>query len=285
MHLRESRLRDAPKFLGSWQMIRVMKADSWVEYRGQPPNRRQGSLTHQATIRDLDGQLRRCYLKMDPPNVGDVVLAEWIGHLLLSALDIPRSAFAGIVLVPIDKLAHSLTIPEQMKEATLWPAFCCELVDNFKPVVLWRWRERLLLSRMYQEDEVIRIAAFDEWVDNPDRHDKNIILSRDGKFVAIDHDHLLQSILSKLAVVPQTIMLQARKCLTPKDFDKFSVSVASASNQHSSCFTTARSDIEEAVKSIHIGNIPSDTLFKDIDAFLTERSQDGWLAQKLQVIA
>lgn len=59
-------------------------------------------------------------------------------------------------------------------------AFCASTVDGKHISSRWQWLAHLRKAQAFRHEDVSRIAAFDLWVENQDRHTGNFLRTRDG---------------------------------------------------------------------------------------------------------
>lgn len=271
-------------------MISILPSAAWREYRGQPSKHGANKTTHLATIEGPDGKLHRCYVKMVPGR-WPTVLTESIAWLIADALDLPRPGFAAIVAVPVDRLRQCMALDQHWLGYNEWPGFCAEAVDGKAPVQTWRWLDWLTAKGVFKKEEVRRISAFDEWVENRDRHRGNLIRRSDGTCVAIDNEFALWSPVwtaimgPGFNVVPQSLLTQAQASMKPAAMSRFKVEVARAGDRHAAAYVMTEQAVIDTIKALVADPAASAQLVGFVTSFLRARSDPTWLRGQLGVIA
>jgi hypothetical protein len=264
--------------------LHILPTTAWREFRGRP-KQGQNMTTHLAVVQAPNGRLHRCYVKMAPPN-WPTPLTEAIGWLLSDALDLPRPGFAALLLVPIPKLRQSMPLDQHWHNKTEALAYCCEAVDGPGITSSWRWIAAFRARKLFKSVEARRICAFDEWVENRDRHSGNMIRRKqDGTHVPIDNEFILYSLLWSqiLGVTPHSLLSEGANHLTVADHKRFQVEAANAAKAHAAALQAATpiisSTVAKVVPAPHAAQFQTAVL-----SFLSTRGQPDWLANQLGVI-
>lgn len=268
-------------------MIPILPSHAWVEFRGLPKTKGLNQTTHLASIKAPDGRLHRCYVKMVPPD-WPTPLTEAIAWLLAEALDLPRPMFAAIVTVPIPKLRQHMPLDQHWLKHNEYLAFCAEVVDGKSPVQGWRWTAWYRLKKFYQRQEVRRISAFDQWLENQDRHAGNLLKRANGECVPIDNEHVLYSLLWAsvgIAFGHNSLLNEATKYMSPEGLKRFKVEMANFGKQHEQAFNIANSQLEATVKALVRDPVIAETIWQTVSNFLQARAKPEWMPAQLGVIA
>lgn len=268
-------------------MIDILPSVSWREFRGEPANKGMNLTTHLASIEDASGKLHSCYVKLCPQNWPSPI-TEAIGWQLIRALNLPAPEFAALVMVPLDKLRRSMKIDQHWLSYPEALAFCASDV-NGKPITSsWSWLATLRKKGTYKKHEVAGICAFDYWVDNKDRNTGNMLLKKNGEQVAIDNEFILYDQLWKgrfgFEVGESTILAEAEKILSTKEFDKFKVSVARHGKNHGNAINAVRGDIRDLIFTFTPNINAAQAIWGSVDNFLISRADINWLSSELGVI-
>jgi hypothetical protein len=177
-------------------MPQILPSSAWVEFRGEPKFKtlNEGAL-HFALIKGPDGKERKCAVKLIDLTSRPGLLCEGLGWLLAQGSGVNVPSFAAVLRVPLAELAHSMTLPAFVSGYSEYLAWCVEIVDGKAVSQVHKWIFWLArLQSLYAKNTPV-IAAFDLWADNQDRNYGNVIRSKDGQYVAIDHETLLHEVL------------------------------------------------------------------------------------------
>jgi hypothetical protein len=265
----------------------ILSATAWREFRGVPSSRGTNQTTHLALIEEPNGKQHLCYVKLTPPEF-PTPLTEALGWLLAEALDLPRPAFAALVLVPMQRLRENMRLDQHwLRYPAEHLAFCAEVVDGRSPAHSWRWLARLRQRGLYKRPEIARIAAFDAWVANQDRNSGNLLVSKLGKCIPIDNEYILYPVMWNGRVAFQvghkSLIAEARTLLSGRAYTRLTIEMAQQAKLHDAAFTKAIPDMHTLVTS----TLPAPfagAAWNSIHQFLAPRAQPGWLAQQLGVI-
>jgi phosphoinositide 3-/4-kinase-like protein len=175
-------------------MIPILPSQAWREFRGTPDSKGLNQTTHLACIEDPNGQIHRCYVKLAPID-WPTPLTESIAWLLAESLNLPRPGFAALVVVPVEKLRAHMPLDQHWLRYPEALGFCAEVVQGRDPTHGWKWLAWLRTKSLYKKADIARISAFDQWVENQDRHTGNLLIRSSGECVPIDNEHILYSLL------------------------------------------------------------------------------------------
>jgi len=266
--------------------VPILDASAWREYRGRPGNPGINVSTHLAKIADETGKERLCYVKLVPRPISPALLCEALGWVLAGHAEVKRAEFAAIVMVDVAILRKSQPLSPEFDTLTFCPAWCSQAVagsavrDQTKRMDFMASRKAFLRAQ-----DSRKIAAFDQWSDLRDRNFGNVIRSDKGGYASIDHETMLYDTLwipAGLGFEQRCLMGQARKALDSREFKRFQVDMAKAAEGHASAFAKAKADLEALIELILDDPTPAKgSIVSTLDA----RSQQGWLANKLGVIA
>lgn len=270
-------------------MIPILPPHAWREFRAPAPNQGSNKTTHLALVEAPDGKLHKCFVKM-VPNGWPSVLTEALAWLLAEALDLPRPEFAAIVPVPVPELRRLMPLDQHwVGYGGLWPAFAASAVEGKALAQRWRWLYMLQSRSALSHNDVQRVAAFDEWVDNRDRNLGNVLRTSSGRFVPIDNEFaFFQPIWTAIApgfgVGHNSLLLEAERRLTSDGFKQFKVKTAVSSDAHIDAYSRAKPALMQTIAALAPG--PAGTqLAAAVDHFLSPRAPKTWMCQHLQVIA
>ena len=263
-----------------------LDSSAWREFRGTPSSAGQNPTTHLAKVADPNGTLHDCFVKLLPP--GPALLCEALGWTLAHAAGVQCPSFGAIVLVPLDELRKSVTLPATYDGASLWPAWCCELVEGKSLRQIHKIPFYFAKKSLFRSRDARKIAAFDKWTDLRDRNFGNVIRSPKGGFVAIDHETLLHDLLwvpSGTTWSERCLTAEASKALSNAEFKRFQVDMANAANDHGQALANAQANLDAIVTKMVPTPADATLLSQSISSALGQRSKPGWLAGQLKVIA
>lgn len=268
-------------------MIPILSSNAWREFHGVPVKRGKNQTTHLAVIENADGKLHRCYVKLCPPN-WPTPLTEAFGWLLAEALSLPRPEFAALVFVPLDKLRAHLNLDQHWLNYPEAISFCASAIDGNTPTHWWQWLAHLRTRGLYKRPEVARIAAFDQWAENRDRNNSNLLVKRDGTCVPIDNEFILYSALwhgkVPFNVAPANLLAEGKKHLGPVQFQRFTVEVARQGQLHDNAFKVAKVKLKQMVDTLVPDATKATALWTLVENDLASRADPAWLANQLGVI-
>ncbi len=265
--------------------VPILDASAWREFRGIPSSLGVNKTVHLAKISDTSGKLHDCYVKLLPLNYPNL-LGEAIGWLLTRSANVPCVSFAAVVLVPLDELRKSTELSSEFDGVATCPAWCCEIVSGKSVRQIHKWRFWLARRKCLNSIDARKIASFDMWTDLRDRNFGNVIRSQNGGYVSIDHESILHDLIwppSGKIFGENSLLVEAKKWLSPEDFQRFQMDMSNFSKNHVGGLTTASADLIEITTKIYPDL--SATLIPAILRLLDERAQTGWIANKLGVIA
>jgi hypothetical protein len=266
-------------------MIPILPETSWLEFRGQG-NAGQNLTCHQALILDSKGQEHRCFVKAAPQG-NPMPFTEAVGWMVADALDLPRPKFAALLLLPMQKLRQHLKLDQHWLGYTHALAFCTSTVEGKHVASRWRWVAQLRKAQAFKHPDIARIAAFDHWVENRDRHTGNFIHTRSGQYVPIDNEYILYSIIwaASVVVAHQSLRNEARNALTAAGFQKFESAMVVASGLHESALHAAAPSVQRLAAVMHPDQAESVVFAAAILQFLSQRAHPAWLPNELGHIA
>lgn len=265
--------------------VTILDASSWREYRGKPASAGLNETTHMAKIADVSGKLRDCFVKL-LPGPGPALLCEALGWILARNSDVSCPDFGAIILVPVDELRKSQALPGHLDGVSICPAWCSEVVSGKAVRQVHKMTFFLAKKNCLRSRDARKIAAFDKWSDLRDRNFGNVIQSGKGGYVVIDHESLLHDLLwvpSGRGFEERSLLVEARKALTPADFQRFQVDMAGAAKGHAQALKNAQADLQDIIAKLVPGQTAAAT--QAIIQTLEQRAQSGWLSNILGVIA
>lgn len=265
-------------------LIPVLPSSAWLEFRGRPTVQGQNLTTHQALIAAPDGTTHQCFVKFSPERY-PMPFTESVAWLIADALDLPRPNFAAIIFVPLDRLRQS-----GMRLDQNWPlqgevaGFCSSTVPGKHLTGRWNWLAALRKAKAFKHPDVARIAAFDSWVDNQDRHSGNLLKSEGDGFVPIDNELILYHLVwvaSGLYYQHNSLRNEARHLLKQRGYSNFESAMVLASGSHAPALLTAWPRVASLVQA-YVADATMALQFQQaLHAFLTSRAAPGWLATEL----
>ena len=263
--------------------MQILPASAWREFRGPAASKGQNHTTHQALIADQHGQEHKCYVKASPQG-SPMPFAEAAAWLIAEALDLPRPKFAAVISLPVQKLRQSMPLDQHWTHYTEVLAFCASSVDGKHITHPWRWLAHIRAAKAFKNADVARIAAFDAWVENQDRHSGNFLRTRKGDYVPIDNELILYTLLwvaSGLTYVHNSLRMQAKDILTSRGYLKFEGSMVVAANRHETALTSAWPSLQRLIAAMVPDPARQVALTGDILQFLSQRAHPDWLANEL----
>lgn len=267
-------------------MIQILPSNAWREFRGPADPKGMNQTTHLASIEDANGQIHRCYVKLAPVD-WPTPLTEAIAWLLAESLDLPRPNFAALVAVPVHKLREHMPLDQHWLRYPEALAFCAEAVQGRNLTQGWKWIAWLRLKSLYKRAEVARISAFDQWVENQDRHTGNLLVRRSGECVPIDNELILYSLLwPRVGTFGHNSLLnEAAKHMNSASYTRFKVEMARNSKQHEAAFNQVAQRLADTVAALVPDPRNAQALWTSINTFLAGRAHPDWMANQLGVIA
>lgn len=252
------------------------------------PKRSTHPGVHIASVQTEDGKVRKCFVKPGAAT-SPCVIIESIAWLLAKALNLPRPAYAAVLAVPIEKLKGKVKLDSSWSGDKECLAFCAEAVDGSNLAQIWdhgRWLEK---RNIFRSREMSAVAAFDEWVNNVDRHMGNVLRRADGVHVPIDNEYALYEPVWKLMrpsinIKRQTILESAERVLGGKSFGNFKIEAARAAQNHQRAFADAKQEVVDTIDALVPDQNEASRLKKIVCDFLDGRAAPAWLASTLRVI-
>lgn len=242
--------------------------------------------THQAVIADASGHEHKCFVKAAPQG-NPMPLTEAVGWMVADCLGLPRPAFAAVLLLPIQKLRMHMKLDQHWSGYSHTLAFCSSTVPGKHIQARWQWLAKLRKARAFQHEDVPRIAAFDMWVENQDRHTGNFLRTKDGQYVPIDNEFILYTLVwaATMTVKQNSLRDEARAVLTAAGYTKFEISMVIASKLHEGALTRASPALHQFICALHGNAAQGVAAATAILQFLTQRAHPDWVANELGRIA
>lgn len=269
-------------------MLPILPPSAWLEFRGAAAKKGQNQTTHQALVVDATGREHKCFVKASPDQY-PMAFSEGLAWLIAEALDLPRPTFAALLELPVQKLKKHIALDQYWMHKTSALAFCCSTVEGKHISSMWQWLAKFRHAKAFKHGDVARIAAFDVWVDNQDRHTGNFLRTRGGDYIPIDNELVLYSLLwapRGLLYNHNSLLVQARDLLTAAGYTKFQDQVVVASDQHDKALQVATPKLQQFLNALIADPDPArrSAVAGAILQFLGQRAQRGWVAQQLGVI-
>jgi len=144
----------------------------------------------------------KAYVKAYPPDECGLkgMVNEIAGYLVAHACDLPRSQFAFVAAVPLERLADGgptwirdlVDRARARRETAAYPAFCTSAIDGVSALVSLGDRDSELLRQdLLKWRDLPRALAFDDGIANVDRHGNNLLRLGKQKYALIDHGRLV----------------------------------------------------------------------------------------------
>lgn len=270
-------------------MLQILPSSAWVEFRGAPQTKtfNQGAL-HFAIVRGDDGKERKCAVKLIDLATRPGLLCEGLGWLLAQASGVNVPPFAAVLRVPLAELGQAMTLPAFVAGHSEYLGWCVEIVDGNAIAQVNRWLFWIARAQCLKAKNTSVIAAFDYWADNQDRNYGNVIRSKDGQYVAIDHETLLHetvwSTYTNLQFKLNSLLKEAEATLSPNQLHLFRCSMALAAKDHLAAISTAKMAGLKFTQDLIPDTAFATQLWSEIETFLTLRAQVDWLSRELGVI-
>ena len=211
---------------------------------------------------------------------------EAIGWCVAEALDLPRPSFAAVLVLPIQKLRQHMRLDQHWLNYTHTLAFCASSITGRHIQSRWQWASRLRKAKAFRHPDLPRIAAFDSWVENQDRHTGNFLHTKDGAYVPIDNEFILYTLIwaSQIKVGHQSLRNEARALLKATGYKKFEGSMVLASKLHEAAFQKAAPALQQFILAMHSDPLQGIATASAILCFLEHRAHPDWLAYELGCI-
>jgi hypothetical protein len=270
-------------------MPQILPSSCWVEFRSAAIIKTLNEAAlHFAIVRGADGKERKCAVKLIDMQTSPGLLCEGLGWLIAQAAGVNVSSFAGVLMVPIAELGSSMALPNFVHGHSEYPAWCVEVVagtdlSQVHKWIFWVARIKCLLAK-----NTAVIAAFDYWTDNQDRNYGNVIRSKSGQYIAIDHESLLHEAIWRkyfgIQFTLNSLLREATLHLPPSRLHEFKFNMALAANIHEAALHQLKAAASQFVHAIIPDAAFASRIWSEIDAFLAPRAANGWLANELGVI-
>lgn len=268
-------------------MIPILPETAWREFRGAAPKQGQNLTVHQALIADSSGREHKCFVKAAPH--GNLMpFTEAVAWMLAEALDLPRPKFAALLMLPVQRLRSHLKLDQHWLHYSHALAFCASTVDGKHISSRWQWLAHLRKAQAFRHEDVSRIAAFDLWVENQDRHTGNFLRTRDGTYVPIDNEFILYTLVwqaANVAVQHHSLRREAREVLAAAGSGKFEVAMLLAGKLHAAALVKAAPALRQFIVGMHPDAKAGMAFASNILTFLDQRASAEWLANELGHIA
>lgn len=271
-------------------MIEILPPSAWLEFRGAPKKPGGNLTTHQALIADSKGQQHLCYVKAAPVN-SPMPFAEALAWLVAEALDLPRPKFAALLQLPLNNVRPYMALDQHWQAYPTVLAFCTSKVDGKHIDSRWRWAHHLRKIKAYKHVDVARIAAFDYWIENQDRHSGNFLKTKAGGYIPIDNEYVLYSLLwvayhasMGISVNHQSIYDEAKVHLKVSGHTKFKVSMMLASKHHEAGLDAVMPNLKQLCLMLVPDPAKRQNFEGQIFQFLQDRGEQDWMANELGLI-
>lgn len=264
-------------------LIPILDSRAWLEFRGKPENVGQNLTTHLALIQGPSGQEHKCYVKASPPG-NPMPFTEAAGWLVAEALDLPRPKFAALVSLPVAKVRAHMKLDQHWMKYPEVLAFCSSSVEGRHLTGRWKWLAQLKVQKALKHVDVMRIAAFDQWVENRDRHTGNLLRTASGGYVPIDNELILYSLIWEAAgfsYVHNSLKAQANAMLKHGAYTKFEASMIVSSQAHDDAFQKAWPGLQQLVNALVSEPQNALGLSQVMHQFLGARAHRDWLPTEL----
>ncbi|WP_367186566.1 HipA family kinase [Rhodoferax sp.] len=266
-------------------MIPILPASAWREFRGTASPPGQNLTTHQALIAGPDGREHKCFVKA-APHGNAMPFTEAIGWGVAEALDLPRPGFAAVLVLPVQKLRQHMKLDQHWLGYTHTLAFCASTVTGRHIQSRWQWVSRVRKAKAFKHPDLPRIAAFDTWVENQDRHTGNFLQTKDGDYVPIDNEFILYTLMwaANITVGHQSLRNEAHALLKVTGYKRFEGSMVLASKLHEAAFQKAAPALQQFIHAMHSDPAQGIAVATAILHFLEQRAHPDWLANELGCI-
>lgn len=267
-------------------MIQILPEAAWREFRSSPKSRGQNQTTHQALIVDQHGQEHKCFVKASPENF-PMAFTEAFGWLVADALDLPRPKFAALLHLPVHKLRRCMPLDQHWMRINHALAFCSSTVEGKHITSPWRWIAHIRASKAFKHEDVARIAAFDMWMENQDRHTGNFLRTRDGDYIPIDNELILYTLVwvaAGFSYGHNSLQKQAQAVLKLPGYTQFQVSMVLASKLHESALAKSTPTLRQFILAMVADPVHAAAAAAGILQFLDARAHPDWLVTELGLI-
>lgn len=267
-------------------MITILPSAAWREFRGIPPRSGLNSTGHFALISDGSGDERKCFLKLVNLEQSPSLLCEGLGWIFARSAGVRVPKFASIVMVPLDRIRPSVSLPSWLDDHLEYPAWCVEAVDGKTLAEISKWIFLLRRKQCLSSKDTPTLASFDIWADNRDRNYGNVIRTKNGEYIAIDHEVILHDLvvwgMYGIKYEERSLLKEAEKHMQPASFQKFQHDVVSAGGRHGLALQSVVQLAEQYVSTINPAG--DSALWQIIYNYLYPRAQAGWMSNFMGMI-
>jgi hypothetical protein len=239
-------------------------------------------------VQGEDGKERKCAVKLIDLTSRPGLLCEGLGWLLAQASGVNVPEFAAVLRVPLGKLGKSMPLPTFVSGHSEYLAWCVQIVDGKAVAQVHKWLFWLARARCLSANNTPIMAAFDYWTDNQDRNYGNVIRSKDGQYVAIDHESLLHEPIWRkyygLQFGLNSLLKEAESRLSADKLHVFKCNMALAAEEHLNAIQKVKAVGQKFIKDLIPDSKLAVQLWSEIESFLTLRAQVDWLSRELGVI-
>lgn len=175
---------------------------------------------------------------------------------------------------------------------TEYPAWCVEVVrgDSLQPgpatTIIHKWKFFIGQVRCLYSADTQKIASFDLWTDNADRHMGNVMRGADGSYVAIDHESLLTSPVWKPTgkyYKANRLVDSAAALLPKKKKNQFYGGIALAAGTHAQALANVSTDVQVLADDLGV-ELNMNNLANVILNFLNARSLPAWMPATISTL-
>ncbi|WP_297505032.1 hypothetical protein [Ferrovum sp.] len=214
------------------------------------------------------------------------LLCEGLGWIFAKSAGVRVPKFATIVMVPLNRIRPSVSLPSWLDDYSEYPAWCVEAVDGKSVAEISKWILWLRRRQCLSSKDTSTLASFDIWADNRDRNFGNVIRTKKGEYIAIDHETLLHDLVVQgmydIKYEERSLLKEAKKHMQPTNFQQFQHEVVSAAHKHGPALQSAIQAAERYVSTITANS--ADDLWQSIYDYLYQRAQAGWMSNFMGMI-
>lgn len=269
-------------------MITILPSGAWREFRGVPPRSGLNTTGHFALISDGSGDERKCFLKLINLERSPGLLCEGLGWIFARSAGVRVPEFATIVMVPLDRIRLSVSLPPWLDDYSEYPAWCVEAVDGKSLAEISKWIFLLRRRQCLSSKDTPTLASFDIWADNRDRNFGNVIRTKKGEYIAIDHEALLHDLVVQgmygIKYEERSLLKEAGKHMESAKFQRFQYDVVSAAHKHESALQSVVQAAGQYVFNITTSPADGSALWQSIYNYLYLRAQVGWMSNFMGMI-
>lgn len=213
--------------------------------------------------------------------------AEATAWLIAEALDLPRPKFAALIQLPIQQLRQHMPMDQHWAHYPQILAFCASSVPGKHITSPWRWLSHIRAVKAFKHEDIARIAAFDTWVENQDRHMGNFLRTSQGDYVPIDNELILYTLLwatNGHSYLHNSLRDRARAVMARRGYTKFEASMVLASKLHEAAFLKVMPKLQQFIAVMVADPVSSAAFTSAILQFLSQRAHPDWLPNELGLI-